>query len=178
MPGTESGSMTRRKTCTVVAAEVLRGLDEPGVDLHDDGVQRHYHVRQVVVHHAEDDAAPSLRMSGSGPMPIGARKVLMMPVSSQQRDPRQRAQQEAHAHREHNEHVEEPLRQRLALRDKICDGVADDEADERGRRARSQIERRKIGQVLPQRGEVRKRKFAGGCVGEARSRRRSPAGRS
>ena len=57
MPGTLSGNITRRKVCKLSAAKILRGLDEAWVELHYDGIERHYHVGQVVVHHAHYDAA-------------------------------------------------------------------------------------------------------------------------
>ena len=57
MPGPDSGRMTFENTCDGRAAEVQRGLDQAVVDLHDDGVERQDHIRQVVVHHAEDDSA-------------------------------------------------------------------------------------------------------------------------
>mgnify|MGYP001138228904 CR=1 FL=1 len=37
----------------------------------------------------------------------------------QHADPRERAEQEAHAHGQHDEHLQKPLRERLALRDKV-----------------------------------------------------------
>ncbi len=131
IPGTDSGRITRLKNINAVAAEILRGLDKAAVDLHYDGVQRHYHVRQIVIDHAKHNGAviadKRQRLKAERGYEIIDDAGILRKC-----DPREGAQKEAYAHRQHNEHVQKALSRLLAVCDKIRNGVADDDAYKRG----------------------------------------------
>ena len=148
------------------------------VELYKYRIERHDHVGQIVIHHAEHDSAvraDERQRAECRDLPM---KLLMMPVSSQQRHPRERAQQEAHAHRQHDEHIEKTLPLRCGGRAMtVGHRIADHKADERRRRAPARCDRRKMGRYVPDTGQVIKRKCAGDGVGEGKPDHDHRAGR-
>ena len=83
----------------------------------------------------------------------------------QHADPRERAEQEAHAHGQHDEHLQKPLRERLALGDEVGHRIADHQADERGEQAqpdRAQEDR----QIRAHPGQIGQRELTGDRIGQ------------
>ena len=72
-PAEAPGALSQPRSC---AASMSRGSS-----LADDGVERHYHVGQVVVYHAQHDAARVADERQGADAEAAARKLLMMPVS-------------------------------------------------------------------------------------------------
>ena len=174
MPGPDSGRMTLENTCDAAAAEVQRGLNEPVVDLHDDRVERQDHVRQIVIHHAEDDSAVRSDQRQRADADALQKRIDDAGIL-QHADPGQCAEQKAHAHGKHDEHFEKPLRKRLTLRDEIRDRIANDQADERSKQTqpdRAQ-ENRQIGAHAR---KIGKRELTGNGICQCIIDRQCPAG--
>ena len=66
---------------------------------------------------------------------MASRILLMMPVSCEQSDPCEGTEQEAHAHGQHHQHIQELLSGLASVGDVVGHGVAQQQADE-GRRHR------------------------------------------
>ena len=115
----------------MIAAQIVCSFDEPGIDLHDDRIEWHNHVGQIVVDHTHDDSAGSPDQRERSNTEI-AKELIDDACVLQQAHPCKRAEQKAHTHGKHDEHVENLLGGGLGLRDGVGDGIADQQTDERG----------------------------------------------
>ncbi len=59
-PGSDSGSVTRRKACSAARAEVGRRLEQPPVEVLERDEDRQGHERQPDVDEHEDDREPAV----------------------------------------------------------------------------------------------------------------------
>ena len=114
-----------------VAAEVARGLDQARVHLGHDRVDWQDHIREVVVHHADDDGALGADDVRLAEVQRGKEHVEQARVL-QDGHPRIGADEEVHPHRDHDERDDRLLRARGGAGDDIRDGVAHEQADGRG----------------------------------------------
>ena len=113
-----------------VAAEVARGFDELHVHLRHDRIYRDYHIRKIVIHHADNNGGFGADDVHRAEAERGEETVKDAGVLKD-RHPCVGTDKEVHPHGDHDERDHYLLRPCLGTRHYIGDGVAHQEAYKR-----------------------------------------------
>ena len=108
---------------------ILSGFDQPAIQLYQGGIQRQDHVGQIVINHAQHHCcrgADQLQPTDAD----GIQNIIDDAGILQQTHPCQRAQQEAHAHRQHHQHIQQLLCHGAPMGNVVSHGIAQQQADQ------------------------------------------------
>ena len=114
-----------------VCAEVVCRLDNALVDLRHDRVQRYYHKRNVVVHHAENDRSLRIDKLKRRKTHCTEYRVNKSGLGFEYSHPRICSEKKIHPHRKHYEHYRDSLIIRRAFRHEIRKRIRHNKADHR-----------------------------------------------
>ena len=114
-----------------VAAEITRGLDKPYIHLCHDRVYREYHIREIVVHHADHDGSLGADYMYAAKAE-GRQDAVEYAGVLQYGHPRIGADQKVHPHWDHDKRDEYLLCPCLGAGNDICHRIAHQQAYDRG----------------------------------------------